>query len=123
MGAVLEAQAPATPVFAEPAAPYTPGEEPAFIAASRESGAATKEPQPSVEELFADLAEQTPLVEEPVIAPGPVSTAAPELEVPATPPHIEPGEAPKTAAALEAQMQEDAVGGQPLIVRARACYG
>ena len=133
MGAVLETKKPAVPAPAEPAGPYTPGEEPAFIAASREAEAATEEPQPSVEELFADLAELPPVVEGPAaarvseaaartqpeapleVAPAAAGVAVPGVEsLPAVEPVPEAGPAPEPASGLAQALEREAAGASSL---------
>jgi hypothetical protein len=83
MGAVLDHAAPHETPPAEEAAPkYTPGEEPAFIAASQ-AQLADEGPAPSVEELLGDIAELAPPAEEPVLEPE--SEPQPEPEAGSAP--------------------------------------
>lgn len=116
MGAVLEhaPHEPAAPAEKKPAAPYTPGEEPAFIAASQEAQAGPDLSVPSVEELLGDLtelappAEEAPIELEAEVAPeeqpeaarqAPPEAAAPEASAEVAP--EVPAEAPPEAAAPE----------------------
>lgn len=90
MGAVLGRAEEARPAVAEPpAAPeppqYTPGEEPAFIAASKGAGGGEGAPVASVEELFADIAELAPPVQEAASEPA----VEPQMAQPGPAPDVE----------------------------------